>query len=650
MEKGAVFRALMWSLVAFFAWVFVSRLIWPLPPQSQVATTQPAEGADGSAVEGGQETTSAPAGSAVSPASTMPATPKYTARGGDTPQSITLGDVTAQQDSPFRMQVQLTSSGASVSNVMLADFAKDVDKPDRYPLLSPVSAEGDRTLTSLPIEKVTIDGQETWLRDVIWAVADAADVPQGASAARFVVDIVNGSDQPVLSLAYDYVLPQQALADQRYDLNTSLTLQNRDQVPHTVVVTMAGPVGIHKEDPRTDYRAVTAAAGEPGEVEAHTANYRDLNRHSEKTIHAVGDEEPLIWAAVDNKFFSCTLAPVGADGRQVGDYVAEARAVDLDGDGETTDDRTFQLVSKVCIMPAGTSETIRLACYLGPKDRHIFRDEDKNPDYVRRNYSLQITRMYTWCTFSWLAELMIALLTALHRVVFNYGVAIIILVLIVRTLLHPITKKGQVNMMKMQKQMGKLTPKMEELKKKYANDKAKLNQEMQNLYRSEGINPAGQMLTCLPMMIQMPIWVALWTSLNNNIAMRHEPFVLWIRDLTSPDGLIHFGGCGVPCSAAGQHDRAGDGVEHRAPSAGRDHVRAAETDAQAQAAGADFLPVGPGGHDAEDDAGDERLLRPDPVQRPQRPDAVHHGQHPVRDDRADSHPQAHQGVGGRGGG
>jgi YidC/Oxa1 family membrane protein insertase len=115
-------------------------------------------------------------------------------------------------------------------------------------------------------------------------------------------------------------------------------------------------------------------------------------------------------------------------------------------------------------------------------------------------------------------------------------------VLIVRTLLHPITKKGQVNMVRMQKTMGKFAPKIEELKKKFGNDKARMQQETMKLYREHGINPATQMLSCLPMMLQMPIWVALFLSLSNNIALRHQGFLFfpWIDDLTAADALYTF--------------------------------------------------------------------------------------------------------------
>ena len=182
----------------------------------------------------------------------------------------------------------------------------------------------------------------------------------------------------------------------------------------------------------------------------------------------------------------------------------------------------------------GKSLRYPVALYVGEKEGDAFREV---PEYKSRNYYYQIAQGFGWCTFTWLVELMIWLLNGLHAVVRDFGVAIIILVLIVRALLHPITKKGQVNMVRMQQRMQELAPKIEEIKKKYANDKARMNQEMMKLK----MNPAGQMLTCLPMLIQLPIWVALYISLSNNILMRHEPFLFtWIHDLTAPDALYTF--------------------------------------------------------------------------------------------------------------
>lgn len=546
MEKGIVFRALLWSFVAFFAWMFVSNAIWPAPVRPPEAdTTQPADAVDGSRPQTGPGTTTQPSMAdrrSAPPAQVPSSSSAYRVQGAEVAETVTVGSVEGNGQSPWRMEVELSARGASARAATLPDFALHVAAHDRYRLFAPVEAEGRPEFTSLAVDQITLDGREISLRDVIWRRVEFPDAPADAQGVRFEVVVTDDGDRPVLLLVRDFVLQRQAKEDKRYDLYASLSVRNLDEAPHSLVVTLGGPVGVPQEDPRMDNRAVSAGYGKPGNIATDKADFRSMAGNGDDTVFESG-EYPLLWAATDNKFFTCTLAPVSSpDDSAVDEYVAAVKAVDLDGAELTTDDVTCELITTERRLAAGETATFGLACYLGPKDRSIFLDQEKNPDYVSRGYYEQIARTYTWCTFGWLAEFMIRLLDGLYAVIRNYGIAIIILVLIVRTLLHPITKKGQVNMMKMQKRMGKLAPKMEEIKKKFANDKARQQQETMKLYRDEGINPAGQMFTCLPMMIQMPIWVALWTSLNNNIAMRHEPFYLWIKDLTAPDALISFGG------------------------------------------------------------------------------------------------------------
>ena len=113
----------------------------------------------------------------------------------------------------------------------------------------------------------------------------------------------------------------------------------------------------------------------------------------------------------------------------------------------------------------------------------------------------------------------------------NYGFAIILLVVVIRLLMFPLSRKGQLSMMKMQK----LAPKIEELKKRYK-DKQEMQRATMAMYREHGVSPFGG---CLPMFIQMPIWVALWMALGSTIELRHAAFLpIWITDLAGPDALI----------------------------------------------------------------------------------------------------------------
>jgi YidC/Oxa1 family membrane protein insertase len=148
---------------------------------------------------------------------------------------------------------------------------------------------------------------------------------------------------------------------------------------------------------------------------------------------------------------------------------------------------------------------------------------------------------------------MVWIMDVAHKVIPDWGIAIIILVIIVRVLLHPLTKYGQVHMLRFSEAMKTLGPKMKALQEKFKDDKAAQAQAMQALYAQEKVSPAGPMLGCLPMVIQMPIWVALYYGISHSIELRHEPFwpvywltryvsSTWMADLSAPDQLIFWGG------------------------------------------------------------------------------------------------------------
>ncbi len=129
-----------------------------------------------------------------------------------------------------------------------------------------------------------------------------------------------------------------------------------------------------------------------------------------------------------------------------------------------------------------------------------------------------------------LAAPLLDLLRMIYGYVGNYGVAIIILTTIVRLVLFPLTFKG----MKSMKRMQQLTPRMKKLQEKYKNNKEKLNKEMMELYRKNRVNPLGG---CLAMLLQLPVFFALYSALSSAVELRHAPFIFWISDLSQPDGL-----------------------------------------------------------------------------------------------------------------
>lgn len=126
-----------------------------------------------------------------------------------------------------------------------------------------------------------------------------------------------------------------------------------------------------------------------------------------------------------------------------------------------------------------------------------------------------------FCTFQPLAHLLLWVLHLLHALTLDWALAIIILVIIVRSCLHPVTRWSQIKMQRFGVQMQAIAPKQAKLKEKYGDDKQRLQQEMTKLWREEGINPAG-MLGCLPMMLQSPVWIALYATLFFAVELRHQ--------------------------------------------------------------------------------------------------------------------------------
>ncbi len=126
-------------------------------------------------------------------------------------------------------------------------------------------------------------------------------------------------------------------------------------------------------------------------------------------------------------------------------------------------------------------------------------------------------------------------LKAIQKFVGNWGVAILVITVIIKILLYPLTHKQLVSM----KKMSVLQPKVETIRAKWAGKikqdaqaRTKMNEEMMALYKQEGVNPAGG---CLPLLLQMPILIAFYNLLAHSIELRHAPFMLWITDLSAKD-------------------------------------------------------------------------------------------------------------------
>ncbi len=178
---------------------------------------------------------------------------------------------------------------------------------------------------------------------------------------------------------------------------------------------------------------------------------------------------------------------------------------------------TMGFTSAAVDVAPGDSGELRAAFYVGPKDQ--YRMEEISP-------YLDLTIDYGWLW--WVAKPLFYGLTMFHGLLGNWGWSIIFLTFVVKLLFFPLSAASYKSMARMRK----LQPEMARLKELYGDDRQKMSQEMMAFYKKEKVNPMGG---CLPMLIQMPVFIALYWVLNESVELRHTPFIFWLTDLSQKD-------------------------------------------------------------------------------------------------------------------
>ncbi|MFC4698789.1 membrane protein insertase YidC [Glaciecola siphonariae] len=169
------------------------------------------------------------------------------------------------------------------------------------------------------------------------------------------------------------------------------------------------------------------------------------------------------------------------------------------------------------VVNSGDSAMVSSQLYVGPKDQAVLAKLAKGLD-------LTVDYGILW----WLAQPLFALLKLIQSFVINWGLSIIIITLIVKGAMYWLTKKQYESMAKMRN----LAPKMQQLKDRYGEDRQKMSQAMMEMYKKEKVNPMGG---CFPLLLQMPIFLALYWVLLESVELRHADFIFWITDLSVPD-------------------------------------------------------------------------------------------------------------------
>lgn len=279
-----------------------------------------------------------------------------------------------------------------------------------------------------------------------------------------------------------------------------------------------------------------------GSLVAHRfENSLDITR---KTPGSLTDKEPRkeysaggAWAGLENKYFAAIVAPAdNITGKAVRSVVVERifeqeKTAPL-GSREPVlmNMRVILAGNKLKIEPGAQNALIhRYLLFVGPKQDDVLG----MPKYA----GLGFGGLLDYGRFGFLSRFFLWIMRGVYYVIPNWGIAIIILTLIVRVCLHPVSRKSQMSMQRYQKAMQKLKPRLDKLKEKHKGNRQKLNAETMKLFKEEGVSmlPAGG---CLLMFLQIPVFIGLYWALSLSIELRQAGFMFWIDDLSQPDAAF----------------------------------------------------------------------------------------------------------------
>jgi len=487
-------------------------------------------------------------------------------------ENVTLGST--DPASGFDAEVRLTKWGAGLWEVRLAEYHATADGDEPYLLLAgPVTgsfAGNDYSAYPFAARSVVIDGAAVDLERVAWRaerVRRVEGIGTPATSVTYAATIVDADDEPVARVLRTWTLPRGG-----YDLSLDQRIVNLTGEPITARFSQYLMGDIVDDGPAylgdrrmfvTGYfrpnNNTAVFTGSSGIFGSSGAGFRGRQDVIDSSLYAASQGQSagvwpnpslaagsrLVWLAAENRYFSVIAHPTVDDPAAglggvtplnelfptISTHALPGPSVAPDG---VEADRAVIFsgtTGALTVGPQGQA-AVDLSTYAGPRDADIFEASEVFA-LLHFDNLVRYELGCTFCTFQWLAHGLLWYLEFIHGDVmlawtgmpigvWDWGIAIVILVITIRLLLHPITKRAQFNMMKMSKGMQAIQPEMEKLKKKYKDDSATLQKEMTKLYREKGVNPLG-FLGCLPMFLQMPIWVALYAMLYYAIELRHEP-------------------------------------------------------------------------------------------------------------------------------
>lgn len=451
----------------------------------------------------------------------------------------------------------VSSSGGSISQVYLPEYRENVKGNDPYLLLLPPrsmpSTEAKGTF-ALEVEDPSSPAKPTQIPlDENWDLA--VEGAEGLEPRVIFTNEVRGISikKTILLGGPELMTDEEGVAPPGH-LKLRLEFTNTQTEVQPLTYRIYGAAGVDSENdqaPGSDIHFVRGTWNVRNEVivEEEPASKLTAGRREEPNSPA--------WIGVSNNYFTSIFFPLGPDGLRAS-FIEKAFAEGYPDSrnlatlarekyGRGPEELAPELVAsleakayrnvrvafrsvKVQLAP-GASVTHEYGLYAGPRDKA----------HLERYASLNFPGVNQYGMFGVLVKFFIALLGMLKTIAFgSWGFAIILLTLLVKVCLHPINRRSQASMQRFQKKMQKVKPQMDELKQRFGDNRMRMNQEMQKLWKEHGINPGQQMAGCLIIFLQLPIWWGLYSTLQYAIGLRQASF-FYIQDLTRPDMLFSLG-------------------------------------------------------------------------------------------------------------
>jgi YidC/Oxa1 family membrane protein insertase len=314
----------------------------------------------------------------------------------------------------------------------------------------------------------------------------------------------------------------------RYDMRVRVTLKNAADQPRTIRYDIYAAARLTPDvTSEPELQGVLGSQIPNGGIRIVTKSPANVDKEPFQRSNST--EEPLLWGGASERYFAAVLSPVPQSGTTSG-IIASATVQFLpQSESVTGSSGRVSRIDNVTVRFTTTERTLKpgqeivdeYTYFVGPKKQDVLA---AHPPLVG---------LLDYGVFGFISKALLGVLHAFYYVIPNYGIGIILLTIVVKVCLFPVTRKGQISMHKMQR----LQPLVKELQEKHKDDRQRQGREMMDLYRKHNANP---MSGCWPIFFQLPIFWGLFRMLQYSIDLRQASFLpWWITDLSQPDTVGH---------------------------------------------------------------------------------------------------------------